>query len=136
MDYSDIINLPHHVSKKHKPMSALNRAAQFAPFSALTGYDDAIVETARTTDNSIEISDDRAVLLDRSLSELSHALVASTSSPVEVTITLFVHDIRKEGGHYDTFTAAVKSIDENARRIVLSDGRMLNINDIVSLSMI
>lgn len=134
MDYSEIINLPHHVSKRHKPMSLHNRAAQFAPFAALVGYEDAIAESARVTDDEMELSADIASQLDQQLADLRLALETSPSTPVEVTLTFFVADKRKKGGRYDTATLAVKGIDENARRIFFSDGHSIAINNIVSLS--
>ena len=69
-DYSDIINLPHHVSRNHPPMPMMNRAAQFAPFAALTGYEDVIQETGRLTDEFIELSDDDKERLNQKIAEL------------------------------------------------------------------
>lgn len=128
MDYSDIINLQHHISKRHKQMSLHNRAAQFAPFAALTGYEDAIIETARATDQSMELCDDLSSMLDQQLIHLR------TSTSKEVQITCFIPDKRKQGGRYDTFNAIVKDVDDIARRIVLSDGRTISIDNIVRLS--
>lgn len=114
-------------------MPMANRAAQFAPFAALVGYDDAIAETARSTDQAIELSADLASLLDIQLLQLQHALEEQSPNPVEVRLTYFVPDKRKEGGHYANITAAVKGIDETARRILLSDGHVVNIENIIHL---
>ena len=129
MNYDDIIDLPHHVSKRHKPMSLLNRAAQFAPFAALTGHEDAIEETARYTDSEIEIVNDRMAQLDMKLNQLRHAL--DNGEKPDVTITHFVRDTHKKGGSYQTITAAIKSIDETRRCMVLCNGALIAINDIV-----
>lgn len=114
-------------------MSMTNRAAQFAPFAALVGYDDAIAETARATDQAVELSSDLTSLLDVQLSQLQKALEEQSPNPVEVRLTHFVPDQRKEGGHYANITAAVKGIDETARRIMLSDGHVVNIENIIHL---
>ena len=110
-------------------MSPHNRAAQFAPFSALVGYEDAIEETARATDQGVEICDDLSTMLDQQLAKLRESLFK------EVKITCFVPDKRKQGGRYNSFTAIVKGIDEVARRIILSDGRTISIDNIVNLSL-
>lgn len=115
-------------------MSRLNRAAQFAPFAALVGYEDAIVESARATDQAIELSPDLETQLDLQISLLRKDLDEQPSSPVEVSITYFVPDKRKSGGRYDDISAAVKRIDDNNRRIILSDGRSLKIENIVSIT--
>ena len=92
MDYSDIIDLPHPVSKRHKPMPMQNRAAQFAPFAALTGYEDAIAETARATEQAIEVSTDLAALLDQRLELLRQSLADNVKKNVDVTLTYFIPD--------------------------------------------
>ncbi|MBQ7944267.1 MAG: hypothetical protein IJ326_09430 [Lachnospiraceae bacterium] len=124
--YDDIINLPHHVSSKHPHMPALDRAAQFSPFAALTGHDAAIKETARLTDEQVELDEERKEELDRQLQEIR----AHLSEHPEVTITFFVPDERKDGGSYVTVTGRVKKLDEYEGRIILED------NTIVKISMI
>ena len=91
-NYEDIINLPHHVSPKRRHMSLYDRAAQFAPFAALTGYDDAINETARFTDNLIEMDDNARTILDNKIAE-----IRGIDSP-SVTITHFVPDPLYDSG--------------------------------------
>ena len=93
-NYEDIINLPHHVSSKRPQMPMLDRAAQFSPFAALTGYDDAIHETARLTNNKVDLSEEEKETLDRKQQILSEKL----SNHPPLTITYFVPDAKKSGG--------------------------------------
>lgn len=124
--YDDIINLPHHVSKTRKPMSMENRAAQFAPFAALTGHDDAISETSRLTSSRIELSEDEQVGLTK---RLEHAIKLQSS----VNITYFHPDTLKEGGEYVTVSGIIKKVDEYESCIILSDKRKIRLADILSL---
>ena len=126
-DYSDIIDLPHHVSTRHAHLSMESRAAQFSPFAALTGYGDAIDETARLTDARIELDDDRKAELDEKLRLLQDPL------PQTVRITHFVPDARTAGGAYRTDTVTVKKIDAVQRAIVASDGGAIGIDDIFDI---
>lgn len=96
--YDDIINLPHHVSTKHQRLSMEQRAAQFAPFAALTGYGDAIKETARITEDRIELDDEEKIKLDNKLKKIQNNI----SNKPKVIVTYFVPDIRKSGGEYIT----------------------------------
>lgn len=132
-NYDDIINLPHHTSKRHRPMSMINRAAQFAPFSALTGYDDAIQETARMTDDFVEMDNDITNTLDRKLNRLRN-IIDTNTVPQETTITYFLPDRHKQGGSYKTLTTKVKKIDEHPKQIVLSDGSAIAIAKIVDIA--
>lgn len=115
--YDDIINMPHHQSTKHPPMSMSARAAQFAPFSALVGYDEQVAEAGRLTDTQIVLNEDQLVELNHQLQTLNSIL---DKNPV-VTITYFVPDRHKEGGRYVTSTSCVKKIDCFHRLLVLSD---------------
>ena len=126
--YDDIINLPHHVSKTHPQMSMEARAAQFAPFAALTGYEDEIDETVRVTDEKVELNEEQKDKLNRKLQEIKK-LVAK---PI-LSITYFVPDLRKEGGKYVTSTGIFKKIDEYKKIIVLEDGVEIPICNIVEL---
>ena len=126
-DYEDIIHLPHHVSERHPRMSMRNRAAQFSPFAALTGYDAAIRETARQTHRRIHLSEDEQAEIGRKLRAL-----AEGEAP-EAAFVYFVPDARKEGGEYVSCTARVKRIDMPARRVVLTDGREIPIDDILEI---
>lgn len=117
-DYSKIINLPHHQSATRKRMSNYDRAAQFAPFAALTGHDEAIKETARLTDDYMEMGEDR-------LGELSakiQLLIDKLSEQPEITVVYFIPDERKTGGSYAEKTGIVRIIDEYERKLVFYDG--------------
>ena len=122
-NYDDIIHLPRHVSKRHPQMSLYNRAAQFAPFAALTGYGAAIAETARQTSPKIEMMEDRK------LSILSSHLGEEPT----ISITFFQPDGRKAGGHYLTTTGIVKTIRTNERIIIMKDRKKISIDAIVGL---
>ena len=128
-NYNDIIHLPRHVSKRHPQMSLYNRAAQFAPFSALTGYGEAIAETARQTNPKIEMMEDDRQLMDRKLLLLTNHL---EEEPM-VSITFFQPDGRKSGGQYLTITGVVKAIRTNERIIIMKDRTKISIDTIVGL---
>ena len=115
--YDDIINLPHHVSKRHPQMSLYNRAAQFAPFAALSGHDDAIEETARLTDEQRELTQAESEKLNR---KLAYLIQRNETTPVD--IIYFQPDSRKRGGSYRTVSGTIKRIDDIEGRIVLTDG--------------
>ena len=128
-NYDDIIHFPRHVSKRHPQMSLYNRAAQFAPFAALTGYGAAIAETARQTSPKIEMMEDDRQLMDRKLSILSSHLEEEPT----ISITFFQPDGRKEGGQYLTITGIVKAIRTNERIIMMKDRTKISIDTIVGL---
>lgn len=127
--YDDIINLPHHVSPTRPQMSMINRAAQFSPFAALTGYDAAIKETGRLTDSRIELLEDDRAALDRKQQLLADHL----SNHPEVSVTYFIPDERKDGGAYVTVTCIVKRIDDVQRAMMLTDGTIIPIDEIIDL---
>ena len=128
-EYDDIINLPHHVSKTRPQMSMLERAAQFAPFQALTGYGAAIQETARRTEDKIELGDEDVALLNAKLQILADHLPESP----EVCIVWFKPDDRKAGGSYVEMTGKVKRIDDVAGLISLQSGEKIQIEDIIAI---
>lgn len=117
-EYDDIIDLPHHVSRNHPPMSMASRAAQFAPFAALTGYDGVIRETGRQTDDFIELDEDDKERLNMKLMEL---LETVKEHPM-VGITFFKPDGRKTGGKYSTVTGRLRMIDEMRQLLIMEDG--------------
>lgn len=117
--YEDIINLPHHVSKTRPQMSMLERAAQFSPFAALNGYDDAVKETGRLTDERIELGDEERDLLDRKQQYLQEII----ADRPEITVTFFVPDEKKPGGSYTAITGNLKRVDLYERLLVLTDGK-------------
>ena len=127
--YDDIINLPHHRSCTRPHMSMHNRAAQFMPFAALTGYDAAIKETGRLTDERIELDVEALSALDMKYQLLMEAL----DEAPEVTITYFQPDERKAGGKYLTATGAVKKVDDFERRITMQDGSKIPMDDVLSI---
>lgn len=127
--YDDIINLPHHVSKTRPQMSRAERAAQFAPFSALAGYGAALVETARLTDRRIELEEDDRAALDRKQRELLERI----RERPEVAVTWFVPDARKEGGQYITTVGRLKRIDEVRRVMVLVDRTEIPLDDVFDI---
>lgn len=129
-NYDDIINLEHHVSKKHPPMSLYARSAQFAPFAALTGYEDAVRETARETCEQIDIDDEIKAILDGKIQMLSEQI----KKRPEVSITYFLQDLRKDGGAYITVEGVIKKIDTYNQNIVLVDKTEIPINDIIDIS--
>lgn len=128
--YDDIINLPHHVSTKHKQMSLEERSAQFAPFAALTGYDDVIKETARLTNEKREIDESLKIILDEKLQILKEHL---EEFPL-VTFTYFIPDVKKNGGEYKNVSGAVKKIDDYLEIIILEDNTRIPISEIVQIT--
>ena len=127
--YNEIMGLPHHVSKNRPQMPMSDRAAQFAPFAALTGYDAAIKETGRLTDERIELDVEALSALDMKYQLLMEAL----DEAPEVTITYFQPDERKAGGKYITATGAVKKVDDFERRITMRDGTRIPMDDVLSI---
>ena len=127
--YDEIINLPHHVSKTRPQMPMSDRAAQFAPFAALTGYESAIKETGRLTDERIELDEEALTALDRKYQLLIEAL----DDAPEVTIIYFQPDERKAGGQYVSATGTVKKVDTFGRRILLQDGTRIPLDSVYDL---
>ncbi len=127
--YDDIIHLPHHVSATRPHMPVRDRAAQFMPFRALTGYEDAVQETARLTDEKPVLSDDEKALLNSRLQPLADGSMTGQ----EVTLTWFRPDERKSGGAYVTDSGTVKRIDRCERLVILTDGRRIPIDDILEI---
>lgn len=127
--YDDIINLPHHISKTHPQMPLLDRAAQFAPFAALTGHDAAIKETARLTDERQDLDENTIEIINRKLQLLRERL---SEKPV-VTISYFEPDEKKQGGTYLRITGTIKKIDEYAQKIYMEDGKKIWIKDLVEV---
>ena len=127
-NYESIINLPHHVSRTRKPMDMMSRAAQFAPFAALTGHDAAIQETARQTTEQLDQSAEQLEEMSR---KLNYAL--SLSDAPLLTITYFLPDSRKSGGAYVTIEGKVKSIDEYSNLMILADDNRIPLSAILSI---
>ena len=127
--YDEIINLPHHVSTTRPQMPLSDRAAQFAPFAALTGYESAIKETGRLTDERIELDEEALAALDRKYQLLMDTL----DDAPEVTIIYFQPDERKAGGQYVSATGTVKKVDTFGRRILLQDGTRIPLDSVYDL---
>ena len=127
--YDEIMGLPHHVSKTRPQMPMSDRAAQFAPFAALTGYGAAIKETGRLTDERIELDVEALSALDMKYQLLMEAL----DEAPEVTITYFQPDERKAGGKYVSAVGTVKKIDDFERGITMRDGTRIPMDDVLSI---
>ncbi len=127
--YGDIINLPHHVSTTHPHMTVIDRAAQFSPFAALTGYDVAIKETARLTSERVKLDED----MKGALSDRLQIIDDRIKEHPEIVITYFQPDAKKNGGAYVTAISTAKKIDEYKRVIVMTDGTAIPIDEIVSI---
>ena len=127
--YDEIMGLPHHVSRTRPQMPMSDRAAQFAPFAALTGYDSAIKETGRLTDEKIKLDEEALTTLDMKYQFLIDAL----DDEPEVTITYFQPDERKAGGKYVSATGTVKKVDDFERRITMRDGAKIPMDNVLSI---
>lgn len=127
--YDDIINLPHPVSATRPRMSAIDRAAQFSPFAAMTGHDAALKETARLVDTRLELD---ANAIDELNAKLQIAQENLAEHP-RMVITYFMPDNKKFGGSYVTVDGSLKKIDEYERLIVLEDGTRIPIIEIVDI---
>ena len=127
--YEDIIHLPHHVSPKRPQMPLRDRAAQFAPFAALTGHEEAVKETARLTETKIQLDENEIQLLDQKLQYLRDHL---ENCPT-VIITHFVPDLRKDGGRYIEQEGIVKKIKEYDHLIIMEDGTEIPITNILQI---
>lgn len=128
-NYENIIHLPHHVSTTHSPMPLLDRAAQFSPFAALSGYDSAVKETARLTDKRIELSEDKKAVLTEKLRIVEDML----DERPEVTITYFLPDTKKAGGAYVSVTGRVKKIDANEQIVCMTGGMEIPLGDVIEI---
>lgn len=127
--YKEIINLPHKQSTKRPHMSLLDRAAQFAPFAALTGYDDAVKETARLTNEKVELSEENLNVLNMKY----QILVDQLDEENEVVFTYFIPDENKDGGAYIEKLGVIKKIDDYERLITLCDGTTIPMDDVLSI---
>ena len=129
-NYDDIINLPHYKSIKHPRMTIEARSAQFAPFSALVGYEDAVKETERLTDKKIEIDDGLKQILNNKL----QYILDNIDKLPEITITYFIPDNIKTGGKYIDKTGIIKKINMINKYIILQDKTKIFINEIINIT--
>ena len=128
-EYDDIINLPHHMSAERPHMPMIDRAAQFMPFAALTGYDAAIAETARLTDEKRELTEEQKEAIGKQLRALRDRL----KTDPQVSVTYFVPDSRKAGGAYKTVSGAARRVDETRGVLEMCSGAVIAFDDIISL---
>ena len=128
--YDDIIHLSRPVPKKHPPMPLTKRAAQFLPFAALSGFEGEIAEAARLTEAARSLGEDALAALDERLALLRQRL----PDQPEITLTRFVPDEKKAGGHYETLTGQVRRLDEIDRALILTDGTKVDLDAIVELT--
>ena len=127
--YEDIVNLPPHISKRHPQPSMMDRAARFAPFAAITGYEEMVLEEARVTEERIDLDEGSLSLLNEKLNMIQEFL----DEEPEVTITYFEPDKKKSGGAYVNITGIVKRIDEYEHFVIMTDGKKIRIEDIYGL---
>ncbi|MCI9402475.1 MAG: YolD-like family protein [Oscillospiraceae bacterium] len=126
-NYDDILSLPHPTSKTHPRMSRQDRAAQFSPFAALTGYEAVVKETARLTD-------ERPILTEDEIAALDAKLRLTMELDTEVTVTWFRPDNKKSGGSYLSSTGRIRKMDELQRILTLEDGTRIPIHEITAVS--
>lgn len=127
--YEDIVDLPHHISKKHPQPTMADRAARFAPFAAITGYEELVLEEARVTDERIEMDESSKAALNEKL----NMILEFVDEQPEVSITYFEPDKKKSGGAYVNITGIVKRIDEYEHFVIMTDGKKIRIEDIFAL---
>ena len=127
--YEDIVDLPHHVSKKHPQPTMADRAARFAPFAAITGYEEMVLEEARVTDERIEMDESSKAVLNEKLNMIPEFI----DEEPKVTITYFEPDRKKSGGAYVSVTGTVKRIDEYEHIVLMNDGKKISIEDIYAI---
>ena len=131
-NYADIMNLSRPVSKKHPPMSMHDRAAQFLPFAALTGYDAAVREKARLTDRRMDLDESQIETLDGRLQQIARHLTEDEEAS-EVSITYFKPDEKKDGGSYLTVTGTIRKIDSFEQMILMTDGSRIPMTEILEI---
>ena len=127
--YEDIVNLPPHISKKHPQPTMMDRAARFAPFAAITGYEEMVLEEARITEERIDLDEGTLSILNEKLNMIQEFI----DEEPEVTITYFEPDKKKSGGAYVSVTGIVKRIDEYEHLVIMTDGKMIRVEDIYGL---
>lgn len=128
--YKDIINLPHHRSDKHPRMSSYERAAQFSPFAALTGFDDEIDEAARLTDCRPELTEDELNSLDAAIQQISEL-----DKPL-IAVTYFVPDANKSGGSYRVYTGNLRFLDIGEGKLKFVDDSVILLENVVDIKLL
>lgn len=130
--YEDMLEMKYPYVSKHPRMSLYNRAAQFSPFAALTGYEEAIEETGRLTDTKIILSEESKAELNHMLTYIQEHL----SEYPEIQVTYFIADKRKQGGSYETYTGRARRIDEVESLLIMKDRKKIRITDIIDIMLI
>ena len=125
-NYDDIINMPRHISSKHPQMKIIDRAAQFAPFAALTGHKESIDEASRITDSKKELDENQKEILNNKL----NYILLNLDKLFEIKITYFQADLKKSGGKYIKVLANIKKIDEYNKVLVLNNGMKIKLDDL------
>ena len=128
-NYDDIISLPHHESAKHPKMPALDRAAQFMPFAALTGHNAAVMETERLTDSRMELDEMKKEELNEHLQFIKEHLLQKP----QISITYFLPDTQKNGGAYLTITGTVRKIEQTRHQVIMENGTVIPMDDIYEI---
>lgn len=128
--YDDIIKLDHPISKNRRPMSIYDRSAQFAPFAALTGYDESIEEASRIVENKITLGIDKTNEINEKLTFLASQLI----NKPQISITYFKKDRLKEGGKYISITGIISKIDTTNRKILVNKTEKIDLDDIIDIS--
>jgi hypothetical protein len=129
-NYDDIINLPHHISNHHTQMSISDRAAQFAPFAALTGYAEAINEAGRLVDKKKELTEEEKI----NISNTINYLINNINDDIEVSIIYFVKDQNKDGGEYKSIKGIVKRYEQIDNTIILKSKFKISLEDILLIN--
>lgn len=129
--YKDIRQLSYRPSGRHRQMPPTARAAQFAPFAALTGFDGQISEQARQTDGRPAVSDEEALLINENLT-----LLLQAGAPVQVCLTVFVPDCRKPGGTAVTKEGCVRRVDPVTRQLIFTDKTTVSVDDLLRLEIL
>ena len=127
--YEDIVNLPPHISKKHPQPSMMDRAARFAPFAAITGYEEMVLEEARVTEEQIHLDDDAVALICEKINMIQEFI----DEEPEIKITYFEPDKKKSGGAYITITGTPKRVDEYEQLLIMTDGKKIKFDSIYRL---
>lgn len=127
--YEDIVNLPPHISKKHPQPSMMDRAARFAPFAAITGYEEMVLEEARITEEQIHLDEDAVALICEKINMIQEFI----DEEPEVKITYFEPDKKKSGGAYITITGTPKRVDEYEQLLIMTDGKKIKFDSIYRL---
>lgn len=130
--YADIIGIEHFEPREHQRMSAYDRAAQFAPFAALTGYDAMVSETSRLTDSKWELDEEQILALNETLADILERI----NEHPRVLVTWFRKDLRKQGGSYLKTEGTIQNVEPASRLIILKEGFSIPMDDIAAIALL